>query len=121
MGFYLSSVRWCGTRPYLLSKETCLENRGFLVPPVMDGLYILAADPRATVSRVAGFGSHRLEVVSNGVIVVLGDFANIGLPILITAYVSGDPQFPAGAVLAAAAKVDIASLVDLDERLRGAA
>jgi hypothetical protein len=73
------------------------------------------------VTIVSRSASQRAEIVIDGVVIVVVDHCNRGLPIILTAFVPSDPVYAAGAVIAAASRVDESKLVDLDARLRGAA
>ena len=117
----LSLLRFCGVHPYLIPKEKALLQRGLLKPLVWGSVHILVADPCAVVTGVAGFDSRRVEVVSNGVTVVLADFLGSGLPVVVTAFAAHDPVDHGAAILTAARRVRAFDLVDLDARLDGAA
>lgn len=114
-------MAWCGPFPYVKSKESCLRDRGFLEPEVLGALYFLACDPKGCVERQPGFPHDRVAISRDSVTVVVSDHCGLGLPVILTAFVAGDPAYPAGAVLAAAGKIDHANLINLAERLRGAA
>jgi len=116
-----SHLNWCGTNPYVPAKQTGLEKRGLLRPDVWAAVYLLATDPSAAVNRVCTSGDRRMEVISRGVTVIVVDYCSTGVPVVLTAYVAGDPTYPAGAILSAAGAVDHRNTVDLDERLRGLA
>ena len=122
MAFSLSNnVRWCGAFPYIAGHEKTLRGRGFLEPKVMDAIFRIACDGTACVERELRSKFNRVAVTRDSVTVVVSDFYGIGLPVLLTVFVAGDPIFPAGEVLASASRVDLRTLVDLDDRLRGAA
>jgi len=114
-------IAFCGTHPYFRAKEQCLTVRGFLFPEVWHYLHLLAEDSKATVLPVAGFNSKRVEIVQDGIVLVIADFQNTGLPVLLTAFLPQSPAYPAGFIKTAATKVDVSNLVDLDARLRGEA
>lgn len=115
------TLAFCGVHPFYLAKAECLLARGFLCPEVWHNLHLLASDPKATVLHTAGFKSKRAEIVQDGIVLVIVDHQNTGIPILLTAFIPSNPTFPAGLIRAAATKVDVANLVDLDARLRGEA
>lgn len=116
-----SSISWCGPHPFVSAKADCLRARGFLRPDVWHAVHVLACAPHATVTNVSRSASQRAEIVIDGVVIVVVDHCNRGLPIILTAFVTSDPVYAAGAVMAAASRVDESKLVDLDARLRGAA
>jgi len=116
-----SSLAFCGTHPYFRAKEQCLLARGFLCPEVWHDWHVIAADPKATALHAAGFKSKRTEIVKTGIVLVIVDHQNTGIPVLLTAFIPSNPTFPAGLIRAAAANVDVSNLVDLDARLRGEA
>lgn len=113
------SLAFCGTHPYFRAKEQSLLSRGFLCPAVWHDLHVLAADPKAAVLHAVGFKSKRIEIVNAGVVLVIVDHQNTGIPVLLTAFIPSNPTFPAGLIRAVAGKVDVSHLVDLDARLRG--
>jgi hypothetical protein len=116
-----SFISWCGSHPFLTTKEDCLRRRGFLRPDVWHAVHVLACAPQATVTIVPGFTSKRVEIVIDGVVIVVVDHCNRGMPIILTAFLPADPVFATGAVMLAASRVDATKLVDLDARLRGEA
>lgn len=116
-----STLAFCGAHPYFLAKEDCLSSRGFLNPRTWHEIHLLASDPRATAINLSGYSSRRVEIVSQGVVIVLVDHLDRGMPIVLTAFVPKSPAYPAGIIKAAACKVDVSNLVDLDARLRGEA
>lgn len=116
-----SRVAFCGIVPFYLCKERTLLSRGLLRPDVMAAALTIACAPDAAVTVCPGVTSLRVEVVYRSVTVVLVEDGECGWPVLLTIFVAGDPVDAAGAVLAAAGVVNRRHLVDLDERLRGAA
>jgi hypothetical protein len=118
---FQNSLAWCGAHPFLPAKEICLQKRGFLNPRTWHELHVLACDPRATVNAVAGFRSTRVEIVNAGIVIVLIDHWNQGIPVILTAFIPSEPIHTAGFVKVAAGKVDFGQLVDLDARLWGRA
>jgi hypothetical protein len=116
-----SSIAFCGPHPYFRAKENSLSSRGILCPEVWHDLHVIAADSKATVLPLAGFNSKRVEIVRDGIVLVIADYQNSGLPVLLTAFIPQNPTYPAGIIKAVARKVDVSNLVDLDARLRGEA
>ena len=114
-----TSIAFCGAHPYFKAKERCLSYRGFLVPEIWHDLHLIAADRKATVLPVAGFNSKRVEIVQGGIVLVIADHLNTGIPVLLTAFIPSNPAYPGGLIRAVAGKVDLSHLVDLDARLRG--
>ena len=114
-----ATLAFCGTHPYFRGKELCLSARGFLVTEVWHDLHLIAADSKATVLPAAGFNSKRVEIVKDGIVLVLADYQSTGLPVLLTAFIPQNPTYPAGIIKTAARKVDLSNMVDLDARLRG--
>jgi len=109
----------CGAFPYVPAEQAGLRQRGLLKPNVWAAVHILAVDPRATVTPIPRSRHRRVEVVSRNITIVVVDYRGSGLPVVLTAFVAGDPTDHGRAVLAAAGVVDRDSTVDLDERLWG--
>jgi hypothetical protein len=86
---------------------------------VWAAVHVLATDADATVNRVCFEGDSRIEVISTGITIVVVDFEGRGFPVVLTAYVAGDPVYPAGSILTAAGVIDLRRTVDLDDRMRG--
>ncbi len=112
---------WSGNHPFFLSKEETLRSRGLLRPDIWHDVHLLACDRKATVMHVAGFRSRRVEIMNQGVVIVVADHSGCGVPVILTAFIPGDPVFPAGVIKDAARRVDVTQLVNLDARLRSEA
>lgn len=121
MGFQLLHVSWCGPFPYFTSKERCLRERGFLHPRVLGALHLIACDPMAYVEREAGYPHDRVAISRDSVTVVVSDHCGMGMPVILTAFVAGNPTYPAVVVMNVASRVNFTDLIALDERLRGEA
>jgi len=119
--FHLEHLSWCGSHPFVTSKTECLQRRGLLRPDVWHQLHVLATEPAASATALAGYPSRRMEVVNKGVVMILTDHLSCGLPVLLTAFIPHDPRYGAGHIAVAASKIREADCVSLRDRLWGLA
>lgn len=106
--------------PLYRNKLEGLAHRGLTTPEAVRHLSLVARARNATVVRQFEHRSPRIEVRVAGAVVIIADDTYGAGPVILTAWSNGDRWAPIE-FARAARRIDELDLVDLDDRMRGAA